>query len=104
MPTSCPRQPDKDSGTTALPGTGPYTISSYTPEQQMVFTRNTYFHQWSKLAQPAGNPDKILIKIGAPVEAAVTEMEHGQADWMNDSPPSDRLGEVANDLSPTSCT
>ena len=88
--------PDKDSGTTALPGTGPYTISDYTPEQKMVFTRNKYFHEWSKLAQPAGNPDTMLIKIGTPVEAATTEIEHGQADWMYDSPPSDRLGEVAN--------
>jgi peptide/nickel transport system substrate-binding protein len=87
--------PDKDSGVHALPGTGPYTISSYTPTQQMVFTRNPYFHQWSKLAQPAGNPDKILVKIGTPLEEAVTEVEHDQADWMEDSPPSDRLNEIA---------
>ena len=87
--------PNKDIGTNALPATGPYMISQYTADQKMVFVRNPYFHEWSKDAQPAGNPDQIDLKIGAPIEEATTEVENGQADWMYDSPPGDRLGEIS---------
>jgi len=61
----------------------------------MVFTRNPFFHEWSRAAQPAGYPDRIVMKIGLTTEAEATAVEQGQADWMYDQPPSDRLNEIA---------
>jgi peptide/nickel transport system substrate-binding protein len=87
--------PNEDIGTHALPATGPYMISLYKPEQEILFVRNPHFKQWSALAQPAGNPNEIDVKIGTTLESAVTEIENGQADWMYDSPPGDRLNEIA---------
>ncbi|HEU0194262.1 MAG TPA: ABC transporter substrate-binding protein, partial [Gaiellales bacterium] len=87
--------PNHDIGNNALPATGPYQIESYTTDQQMVFTRNPHFHQWSRAAQPAGYPDRIVMKIGLTTEAETTAVEQGQADWMYDQPPSDRLNEIA---------
>ena len=88
--------PLKDSGTTALPGTGPYTISKYTPNQEIDFVRNTHFKEWSHDAQPQGYPDKIVLKIGLTTEDETTQVLNGQADWMQDEPPADRLQEVAS--------
>jgi peptide/nickel transport system substrate-binding protein len=88
--------PNKDIGTKGLPATGPYMISKYTPDEQMVFDRNPHFKEWSKDAQPDGYPDKILLKIGLSVSDAVTQIQNGQADWSYESPPADRLGELGD--------
>jgi|tagenome__1003787_1003787.scaffolds.fasta_scaffold20970075_2 peptide/nickel transport system substrate-binding protein len=90
-----PGLPNHDVGTTPLPATGPYKISSYNPRQRLVMVRNPYFKQWSAAAQPAGYPDQIVMKIGLSVEAATTEVQNGQADWMYDQPPSDRLAGIS---------
>jgi peptide/nickel transport system substrate-binding protein len=88
--------PDKEVGpSNPLPGTGPYMIDHYTPNQEIVFVRNPYFKQWSKDAQPAGYVDQIDIKLSLSTEAEVTMIEQGQADWMYDQPPADRLNEIA---------
>lgn len=87
--------PNHDIGTTPLPATGPYEIQSYTPNQQMIFVRNPAFKQWSTEAQPDGYPDQIVMKLGLPLEDATTEVEKGEADWMYDIPPADRLNELA---------
>jgi peptide/nickel transport system substrate-binding protein len=91
-----PGLPDHDIGTHPVPATGSYMIQSYVPGQQMVLVRNPEFHQWSALAQPKGYPNKIVMKIGLPVESEVTEVEQGQADWMYDQPPADRLPELSS--------
>jgi peptide/nickel transport system substrate-binding protein len=88
--------PPKDSGTKALPGTGPYTISRYVPNQEIDFVRNTHFSEWSHEAQPQGYPDTIVLKIGLTTEDETTQVMNGQADWMYDQPPADRLEEVAS--------
>ena len=88
--------PNEDIGTDPLPATGPYMIESYEPDAQMVFTRNPEFEEWSADAQPAGNPDKIVMKIGLPLDEATTQIEQGQADWMYDIPPAGRLGEISS--------
>ena len=85
--------PDHDIGTHPLPATGPYEIASDTP-RQVTLVRNPYFHEWSHAAQPDGYPDQIVWRIGASVEAAVTAVERGGADYTLDPPPADRLGEV----------
>ena len=87
--------PNKDIGTDPLPATGPYMITKYDPDSEMVFERNPEFKEWSAEAQPAGNPDKIVMKIGLPLEDATTQIQNGDADWMYDTPPADRLGEIS---------
>src|ERR1700736_2301854 len=78
------------------PGTFPYYFAQYNPTKQIKLVRNKYFHVWSKDAQPAGNPDVIDMRFGLSVEAEVTEVENGQADWMFDTVPADRLNELSN--------
>jgi peptide/nickel transport system substrate-binding protein len=56
--------------------------------------RNPYFKEWSRDAQPQGYPDEIDETFGLTVEAEVTAVENGQADWVFDPPPADRLNEI----------
>jgi len=77
------------------PGTGPYKFVEYNPNKQIKLVRNTDFKEWSKDAQPNGKPDVILQKFGLSAEAQVTQVENGQADWMFDPPPADRLNEMS---------
>jgi peptide/nickel transport system substrate-binding protein len=77
------------------PGTGPYKWVQYAPSKEMRLTRNTFFKEWSKDAQPAGNPDVIVQKFGLTPEAQVTAVENNSADWQFDQPPADRLGELS---------
>ena len=67
---------------TPLPATGPYMISRYTPGQELLMVRNPRFREWSAAAQPAGNPDRILIRLdlsGARGAAAVAD---GTSDFL----------------------
>jgi len=76
-------------------GTGPYKFEQYNPNKQIKLVRNPNFKEWSKDAQPNGNPDVIIQKFGLSAEAEVTQVENGQADWVFDTPPSDRLNEIS---------
>ena len=86
--------PPSDAGTKPIPGTGPYYFASYNPNKQLVLKRNPYFKEWSKAAQPAGYPDQIVQSFGLTVEAQITAIENGQADWTLEAPPADRLNEM----------
>lgn len=86
--------PSSDAGTKPIPGTGPYYFASYNPNKQLVLKRNPYFKEWSKLAQPAGYPDQITQSFGLTVEAQITAIQNGQADWTLEQPPADRLNEL----------
>ena len=86
--------PQRDAGVTPLPGTGPYMIAEYNPTERMRLVRNPHFKEWSHDAQPDGYPDEVLYKFGLTAEAAITEVQNGQADWTFDPPPGDRLGEL----------
>jgi peptide/nickel transport system substrate-binding protein len=79
-------------------GTGPYKWVQYEPTTAMKVVRNPFFKEWSKDAQPAGNPDSIEQRFGLSVEAEVTQVENGQADWISvsDAIPSDRLNELSS--------
>ena len=77
------------------PGTGPYKWAQYGANTQIKLVRNTFFKEWSKDAQPDGNPDTIVQKFGLTPEAQVTAVENNQADWMFDQPPADRLSELS---------
>jgi peptide/nickel transport system substrate-binding protein len=76
-------------------GTGPYKWVEYNTNKQIKLVRNPNFKVWSKDAQPPGNPDVIIEKFGLSGEAQVTQVENGQADWMFDTPPADRLNEMS---------
>ena len=73
--------PPKDAGTTPLPGTGAYYFASYNPTKQLVMKRNPHFKEWSAAAQPDGYPDEIVESFGLTVEAQITAIQNGQADW-----------------------
>ena len=86
--------PGTDTGAVPLPGTGPYRIASYDPGDGMRLVRNPHFAEWSADAQPDGYPDAIDYDFGLGDEAEVTAIQNGQADWMFDAPPADRLAEL----------
>lgn len=88
--------PGADTGTVALRSTGPYRIESYQTTEMLRLVRNPFFHEWNAEAQPDGFPDVIEERFGLEDEAEVTQVENGQADWMFDLPPSDRLGELGS--------
>jgi len=87
--------PTKDEGSTPVPGTGAYTFQSYNPNSSLVMVRNPYFKVWNAKAQPQGYPNKIVENFGSTVESEVTAVENGQADWVFDPLPADRLGEIS---------
>jgi peptide/nickel transport system substrate-binding protein len=72
--------------------TGPYMISSYTPSQQVVLTRNPSFHPWPNT--PDGHLAEIKITVGVTPEQAVNETADGQLDWYFLNPPPDRLAQI----------
>ncbi len=86
--------PATDMGNTSIAGTGPYRIAEYDPTTMLRLERNPFFHEWSHDAQPAAYSDEVRILFGMDAESAVTAVENGQADWMYDNIPLDRLGEV----------
>ena len=86
--------PAEDAGTVPLPGAGPYRLASYDPNERLLLERNPFFREWSRDAQPDGYPDVIRMDFGLEGEAEVTAIQNGQADWMFDAPPSDRLAEL----------
>src|ERR1039457_110208 len=87
--------PAKDQGDTPIPGTGAYAFTSYNPNSALVMKRNTYFKVWSAAAQPKGYPNEIDMTFGLPVESEVTAVANGQADWIFDPIPADRLSEIS---------
>jgi len=86
--------PTTDVGSVPLPGTGAYMISAYDPNKGMTLTRNPNFKVWSETAQPDGYPDVVQYDFGPTEEAQVTAVQNGEADWMFDEAPADRLAEM----------
>jgi peptide/nickel transport system substrate-binding protein len=86
--------PDKDISTDSQyrVATGPYMISSYTPSQQVVLTRNPNFRPWPNT--PGGHLAEIKIAIGVTAEQAVNETADGELDWYFENPPPDRLAQL----------
>ena len=71
-------------------------IDHYTPNQEILLVRNPQVPRVVEATpSPQGYPDKIDIRLSLTTEAEVTLIEHGQADWMYDQPPADRLDEIA---------
>lgn len=76
-----PGTPDHETGSSTVPGTGPYKIIAV-GDTETRFVRNPFFREWSHAAQPAGNPDAIVWRTVGTTQAAVTAIEQGRADWM----------------------
>jgi peptide/nickel transport system substrate-binding protein len=85
---------NKDFGTKLPPSTGAYMFTKYDPNHELVMKRNPKFKQWSADAQPDGYADTITYSFGQTVEAQITQIENGTADWTLESPPADRLNEI----------
>jgi peptide/nickel transport system substrate-binding protein len=84
----------EDAGSNPIPGTGAYFISAYDPNKGITLSRNPHFKVWSEDAQPDGYPDVVQYDFGLTQEAQVTAVQNGEADWMFDEPPADRLAEM----------
>ena len=69
-----------ETGTAALPGTGPYRVRRFTPSREVVLERNPFFREWSPAAQPAGRPDRIVFSVGANSDDAAADVLRGAAD------------------------
>jgi YVTN family beta-propeller protein len=79
--------PARDVGRTPVPATGPYMITRYVPNHEVVFSRNPYFREWSAAAQPAGSPERIIWTFDASVARETAEIKDGRADWTDDPLP-----------------
>jgi ABC-type transport system substrate-binding protein/DNA-binding SARP family transcriptional activator len=72
--------PDHLISAAQLPATGPYMTKTLVPGRTWVLVRNPRFRQWSAQAQPAGYPDRIVMRLDVQPGKAVADVEHGQAD------------------------
>lgn len=86
--------PQPDAETTPLPATGPYMIDAYRPRQDVALVRNPHFQEWSSAAQPAGFPDRIVLRLNVEPDRQTTLVAGNRADIMLDAPPSERLEEI----------
>ena len=87
-------RPTRTSARRSRPSTGAYMFTKYDPNHELVLKRNPHFKQWSAEAQPDGYVDSIVYTFGQTVEAQITQIENGTADWTLESPPADRLNEI----------
>lgn len=64
---------------TPLPATGPYVVASFQAGHEERLIRNPRFTEWSKDAQPDGNPNEIDFSISTAPDPS-TEAQAGPAD------------------------
>lgn len=76
-----------------IPGTGPYLIAEANA-RRIVWLRSPRFHEWSHAAQPAGNPDRIVLRFGLSPARETHEVESGHADVFVDNIPRRLLASV----------
>jgi len=86
--------PSKDAGVTPIPGTGPFMFVSYDPKKELKLVRNPAFKMWNKDAQPEAYVSEIDYDFGLSPEDEITQVANGQADWVFDDVPADRLNEL----------
>ena len=87
-----PDTPVGGAGRKALPATGPYLTRTFSPGHSWVLARNPRFHEWSRDAQPAGYPDRIVLAV-APTHQ-VEALRQGATDVLL-APPLGRVDELA---------
>jgi peptide/nickel transport system substrate-binding protein len=79
--------------TQPIPGTGPYRIKEANT-RRIVWVRNPRFDEWSHAAQPAGNPDRIVLRFGLSPARETAEVESRHADVFVDNIPKRLLASV----------
>jgi peptide/nickel transport system substrate-binding protein len=75
------------------PGVGPYMITESVPNRQFVMEKNPNFPDLGPDI-PAGNVDKITVKIIKSAVRQAQDVISGQLDYMQDPPPADIKPEV----------
>jgi peptide/nickel transport system substrate-binding protein len=86
--------PAKEATKHPLPATGPYMVARRGPGRRFTLVRNPRFHEWSKAAQPAGYPDRIVLTPAKSVTEAVRAVERGTHDFSLDGVPTELEHEV----------
>jgi ABC-type transport system substrate-binding protein/DNA-binding SARP family transcriptional activator len=85
-----PGTPFHDIGNKPIPGSGPYKVATANA-REIRYVRNPYFREWSHAAQPAGNPDQIIMRFGLTAAQEVKAVEQGRADYTADGIPGELL-------------
>ena len=75
------------------PGVGPYMVTESVPNRQFVLEKNENFPDLGADI-PAGNVDKITVKIIKSAQRQTQDVISGQLDYMQDPPPADLKPEV----------
>ena len=94
--------PAKDTSNNPLPSTGPYMITSYKPNKQIVEVRNPHFSAATYDNNvPSGNPDKVIWDVIGDDSVALQRTITGQDDWSGYHPiPTDRLASTQQKYGP----
>ena len=77
-----------------VPATGPYRITRYVKDKELVLRRNPAFRQWSG-ARPDGFPDRIVWQLHVDERRQVSEIVESRADLMFREPPPVLLRQLA---------
>lgn len=105
MPTTCPvgkdapLQPDTDGTLLTEYATGPYAISSYTPEQAMTWVRNPHFN--SEALGDRGKAAQIDFEIGVDPSQAALKIKAGDIDLYTGQFPTADIATLSNDATLT---
>ena len=92
VPASSPAERRRDE---ADPGHGRLLLRVVQPEQAAgAWCATRTSSSGRKPRSRPGYPDQITQSFGLTVEAQITAIENGQADWTLEAPPADRLGEI----------
>ncbi|MCA1587503.1 MAG: DUF2277 family protein [Chloroflexi bacterium] len=65
----------------AFPGTGPYTVTSFS-EEEIRLVRNPHFQSWDPDVRPDGFADEIVYSFGIEPEQQAEMVAAGDADYM----------------------
>jgi peptide/nickel transport system substrate-binding protein len=89
--------PNRDLTADPPPATGPYEITESQPGRGWKYARNPVWKSTNSELMPdlpSGYMNRIEVNVVRNGSTQVNEVEQGQTDWMQNSPPSDRYAEV----------
>jgi peptide/nickel transport system substrate-binding protein len=92
-----PDTPNRDQSGHPPPGTGPYAITNSQVGRGWSYERNPEWDGGNAALLPelpGGHVDRIEVKVTHNPRAQVEALEHGEIDWMQNPPPTDRYAEV----------
>jgi peptide/nickel transport system substrate-binding protein len=99
--------PFRNMGSTPLPATGPYEISSV-EDEELTLDRNPEFRPWNSPARPDGYPDRIVVSVSNLPSEAVDRVLDGTTDWTQGEPSAEAIPSIstthASQIHPTLTT